>query len=138
MYIYLRGKRIDEKDFLKDIRTVIQTTGGYEREIHYPNPTTFTCFMRCENISTSSSPLSKLEDICRTLSQLFDQSIVLLSTDLGECTIKMLNSWGGQIIICYGETWKIKSFQPNIIFGIKTPVNEILNILFREIAKRRA
>lgn len=146
MKIFLKGDRINEGDIIKDFGKVIRTTGGYEREISYPNPTSFVAFIKIpENNNISLEELSaelsaraqKLDEICKALSQFFDQSIILASTDTEECVIKMLHSWGHQILITYGNEWKIRSIQPQLITVLENPVKDIMNLLFTEAIRFR-
>lgn len=142
MKIFLKGDRIDEGDIVKDFGKIIRTTGGYEREVIYPHPTSFVAFINTPKTDLMSSKElaaqnQKLDEICKALSQFFDQAIVQTSAELEECIIKMLHSWGHQILITYGNEWKIRSIQPQLITVLENPVKDIMNLLFTEAVRFR-
>jgi len=142
MKIFLKGDRIDEGDIVKDFGKIIRTTGGYEREVIYPHPTSFVAFINTPKTDLMSSKElaaqnQKIDDICKALSQFFDQAVVQASAELEECAIKMLHSWGHQIIVAYGSQWKLRNIQPQIIVAFDSPVQSIMNVLFTETVKFR-
>ena len=142
MKIFLKGDRIDEGDIVKDFGKIIRTTGGYEREVIYPHPTSFVAFINTPKTDLMSSKElaaqnQKIDDICKALSQFFDQAVVQASAELEECAIKMLHSWGHQIIVAYGSQWRLRNIQPQIIVALDSPVQSIMNTLFTETVKFR-
>lgn len=136
MKVYFGGNRIDEQDTVADLSKLLRATGGYERDVIYPHPTTFTAFIQFP-AQESSKHFTKIDEVCKTLSQVFNCGIVSVFTDAENYLLPMINSWGGQIIIAYGTQWSTKHFKPQIILSIDSSTKDIVSIIFTKAVEVR-